>query len=150
MFKILVSIFSPPPLTYLRFDSKRLFFSLLRKIFGVHLFSLPSPLNLLGIKIQKKTITSQLWQFWSIKIAFLFKNWCPFFLLFLNLLEIWFPKIFFFTSEKNIWCPFFISPPPLTYLQLVLKFKKKNNYLTIFTDTEHSEPDEKKRGLLKD
>ena len=60
------------PLTYLRFDSKRLFLSLLKKTFGINCFFTSH--NLLGNKIQKKKIASQLWQFWNIKIALLFKK----------------------------------------------------------------------------
>jgi len=40
------------PLTYFRFDSKILFFSLLRKISGVHFFS--PPLNYLGLKFKNR------------------------------------------------------------------------------------------------
>ena len=47
-----------------------------------------------------------------------------------NLLEIRFQKVIFFTSEKNIWRPFF-TPHPITYLELIFKNRNRLTALAV-------------------
>ena len=61
------------PLTYLRFDSKRLFLSLLKKTFGINCFFTSH--NLLGNKIKKKKSPHNFDSFETLKSLCCSKNW---------------------------------------------------------------------------
>ena len=76
-------------------------------------FISPSPLTYFVLKFKKKKQSPHNFDsFEALKSLSCSKIGFHFFSPFPNLLEIWFQKIIFFTSEKNIWCPFILSPIP--------------------------------------